>query len=121
MKDLKNSWPWFALSKEESRLWLYEAGGRPTFYWDDYKDLNRIKQAYDEYQPLKYLQYEFIQKHETVAENVTRTAYSDGSEIVTNFSDKPFEYKGEIVPAKDFKLFKPTFWQKVKHFFGAEI
>lgn len=121
VKDPKNNWPWFALSKEESRLWLYEAGGRPTFYWDDYKDLNRIKQAYDEYQPLKYLQYEFIQKHETVAENITRTTYSDGSEVVTNFSDKPFEYKGEIVAAKDFKLFKPTFWQKVKIFFGAEI
>ena len=90
------------------RLKLYEFGGRPTFYGGIRDDnLQPIKEAYDEYQPMKYLQYEFMDDHRELAPDVFLTVYSDGSEVMTNYTDKPFEYKGKCVNAKDYCLFKP--------------
>ncbi|MBE6414894.1 MAG: hypothetical protein E7035_10165 [Verrucomicrobiaceae bacterium] len=106
IKNEKSNWPWHLFDKTTSRLKLYEAGGRPTYYFESYKDMKHIKDAYDEYQPLKYLQYEFIQKHKKLAEGVFLTAYSDGSEIITNYNKTPFTYKNKIVKPEDFKLFK---------------
>ncbi len=89
------------------RLKLYEFGGRPTFYGGIRdNNLKPIKEAYDEYQPMKYLQYEFMDDHRELAPDVFLTVYSDGSEVVTNYTDKPFEYKGKSVNAKDYCLFK---------------
>ena len=100
-------WPWFALSPVESRLKLFEAGGRPSFYWDKYDDMKRIKAAYDEYQPMKHLQYEFIHKHEQIADNVFLTVYSDGTEFITNYNKTPFVYKGVSVSGEDYKMLSP--------------
>ncbi len=97
-------WPWFALSPVESRLKLFEAGGRPSFYWDKYDNMKRIKAAYDEYQPMKHLQYEFIHKHEKIADNVFLTLYSDGTEFITNYNKTPFTYKGVVVEAENYKM-----------------
>ena len=116
-KNLKNSWPWFALSTKESRLKLYEAGCRPAFYWDDYNDLTRIKRAYDEYQPLKHLQFVYIYKHEKIADNVYRTLYENGAEIITNYGKTDFVYNDKTIAAEDFKYIEPTLWQKIKYFF----
>ncbi len=99
--------PYYALkNKTERRLKFFEFGGRLTFYFIDYKNLLPIRDAYNEYQPVKYLQYEFIDDHREVAKNIFTTVYSDGSEILTNYTDNDFEYKGEIVKAKDFRLYK---------------
>ena len=100
-------WPWFAFSPVESRLKLFEAGGRPSFYWDKYDDMKRIKAAYDEYQPMKHLQYEFIHKHEKIADNVFLTVYSDGTEFITNYNKTPFVYKGVSVLGEDYKMLSP--------------
>jgi len=100
-------WPWFAFSPVESRLKLFEAGGRPSFYWDKYDDMKRIKAAYDEYQPMKHLQYEFIDKHEKIADNVFLTVYSDGTEFITNYNKTPFVYKGVSVSGEDYKMLSP--------------
>jgi len=99
--------PYYALkNKTERRLKFFEFGGRLTFYFIDYKNLLPIRDAYKEYQPVKYLQYEFIDDHREVAKNIFTTVYSDGSEILTNYTDSDFEYKGEIVKAQDFRLYK---------------
>ena len=100
-------WPWFAFSPAESRLKLFEAGCRPSFYWDKYDDMKRIKAAYDEYQPMKHLQYEFIQEHKKIADNVFLTLYSDGTEFITNYNKTPFIYKGQTVAAEDYKMLSP--------------
>ena len=90
------------------RLKLAEFGGRPTFYFQPYTPQNiaKIKEAYDEYQPLKYLQYMFMDYHGELAKDVFLTRYSDGSEIVCNYSDKKFPYKGLDISPMDYKLFK---------------
>ncbi|MFA6565056.1 MAG: DUF5696 domain-containing protein [Verrucomicrobiia bacterium] len=105
-----NGFPWFTLNDADRRLKVYEFGGRPTFYFINYADaqLPLIKKAYDEYQPVKYLQYEFMDDHCELAKDVYITVYSDGSEIVSNYSESDFSYKGETMKPKDFKLFKPS-------------
>ncbi|MBE6413701.1 MAG: hypothetical protein E7035_04000 [Verrucomicrobiaceae bacterium] len=93
------------------RLKFIECGGRPTFYWTKYKkqsDIDGIAEAYREYVPMRYLQYEFMDRHEEIAKNVFLTGYSDGSEVVVNYTKKPFEYKGQVVEARDYRLFKPS-------------
>ncbi len=100
----------FIKSKQDRILKLIEFGGRPCFYWINYRKYGvaPIKEAYDLYQPLKYLQYEFIDEHRELAKDIFLTRYSDGSETVVNYTDKDFSYKSEVVKAKSYKLFKPT-------------
>ncbi len=92
------------------RVKCAEFGGRLTYYWNLTHDetLEDVKLAYDEYMQRQYLQYEFMEFHDEIAPNVFVTKYSDGSRIVSNYSDKPFAYKGETVPALDYKLIKPV-------------
>ncbi len=112
-RPAKGGWgPTTSFTPETRRLKFVEFGGRLTYYWNLNSDKNfpDVKQAYDEYQPLKYLQYEFMDFHGEIAKDVFVTKYSDGSEIVTNYSDKEYNYKGKgIVKSMDYKLFKaPT-------------
>lgn len=65
-----------------------------------------IKQAYDEYQPMKYLQYEFMDFHDAIGDKVFLTRYADGSEVVTNYSDQDFPYRGSTIAAMDYELFR---------------
>ena len=106
------------LNATSRRLKLYEFGGRPTFYFNPYTDLKPIKEAYDEYQPVKYLQYEFMESHDEVAKDVFLTRYSDGSEIVCNYSDKAFAYRGRAVKSTDYVLVKPSFMSRFLRLLG---
>ena len=94
------------------RLKLVEFGGRPSYYWalvSDKADFANIKKAQDEYKPMQYLQYEFIDLHKEIAPDVFLTKYSDGSRVVTNYTEKDFNYKNYgVVKALDYKLFKPA-------------
>ena len=92
---------------------VFEYGGRPTYYFrmsrsDAIKDdvLLPVAEAYREYAPTAYLQYEYIDSHREISSGVFVTGYSDGSEVITNYTKKPFAYKGQTVPAEDFKLFR---------------
>ncbi len=95
----------------ELRLKVFEFGGRPSYYGHLMYDENfeDVKTTYDEYQKVKHLQLEFMDYHDEIAPNVFVTKYSDGSQIITNYTDKDFNYKNKgIVKAKDYKLFPST-------------
>ena len=98
----------YVMDPVQRRLKLYEYGGRPTFYFIGYSDdqIIKIREAYEEYQPMKYLQYMFMDYHGEIAPDVFLTRYSDGSEVVTNYTGENFLYKGQNVSALDYKLFK---------------
>ena len=88
------------------RLQFWEYGGRPVFYWQKAEPVGEVLKIYNQYQPMAYLQYEFMDHHAEIAKGVFLTRYSDGSEVITNYNKTPFEYKGRTVAAEDFKLFK---------------
>ncbi len=88
-------------------LKFIEYGGRPLMYfyskfgdnhnWMGDLDLHcgsdeeidaavdAIKAAYDEYEKLKYLQYEFMENHEKLGEGLYRVTYSDGTVITVDY------------------------------------
>lgn len=86
-------------------LRLVEFGGRPIFYSATTNNVSDLKAAYEAYKPLRHLQKEFMQSHEFLAKDVARVTYSDGSEIVCNYTDKPFDYRGRKVGPVAYELF----------------
>lgn len=111
----------YTIKDKTARLKLVEFGGRPVFYfyskfladggnWMGETDITsgtdreltesvrNIKRGYDEFEKLKDLQYEFMDRHDMIAENVFRTGYSDGTEIIVNYGEKPFLYKNKNIP-----------------------
>ena len=100
----RSGWP-------KIRLHHAEFGGRPVFVqtWLGKKNTDKyLKPVYDEYQKVSYLQMEFMDDHKQLADGVFLTVYGNGDEVVTNYSDLTFEYKGEPVFAKDYRLFKKS-------------
>ncbi len=94
---------------QEIRLHHSEFGARPVYYGGWMKPeliKNYVKPLYEEYQKVAHLQLEFMEDHKQLADGVYLTAYSNGDEVVTNYSNITFEYKGKPVFAKDYKLFK---------------
>ncbi len=89
------------------RLHTAEFGGRPVFYggWTNPKDTDKVKLVHDEYKKMSHLQLEFMEDHKQLAPDVYLTAYADGSEVVTNYSKSPYEYRGKSVPARDYLLY----------------
>ena len=97
-------------SAEDRVLKVFEWGGRPMFYYSMYtdSDLADIKRMYDQWQPLKHLQLEFIREHVTLAPGVTSTRYENGEEVVCNASDAPVDYRGATVRPHAHRLFGPA-------------
>ena len=93
---------------EEIRLHHAEFGGRPVYYgaWTNIRNLPKVKELYDEYQNVAYLQLEFMEDHKQLAPDVYLTAYGDGSEVITNYSNEQFDYKGKTVKPRDYLLIK---------------
>ena len=112
-------------SGKERRLKFIEFGGRLTYYGALVKDktLEKVAQAYKEYKPLRYLQLEFMDYHGELAKDVYITRYSDGSEVVSNYTDKDYIYKGQPVKPMDYRLFKPNLsaWEKLKKYIKSKI
>ena len=115
------------------RLKFIEFGGRPLFVWyanflsnsgnwmgKDKEDLTcatddelragvaAIKRGYDEFEQLSDLQFEFMDDHRLLADDVSLTAYSDGTRVVVNHGDKPYIFEGATVPAGDWRRFPKT-------------
>ena len=84
-------------------LKVHEFGGRPVFYYSLYEDVKPLKRAYDDYRRLSHLQYAFMDEHRELAKNVFLTRYSNGEEIIVNYSERPFDWRGRTVGAKQFE------------------
>ena len=94
---------------KDSAAWLHfiEFGGRPLMYlfskfgesknWmgdidlrlvaDEDMDgvIKALRDAYEEYQQLKYLQYEFMENHEKIGDDLYKVTYSDGTVITVDY------------------------------------
>jgi hypothetical protein len=94
---------------KDSAAWLHfiEFGGRPLMYlfskfgerknWMGDIDLRLVSEddlegvikalleAYEEYQQLKYLQYEFMENHEKIGDDLYKVTYSDGTVITVDY------------------------------------
>ena len=120
----------YTLKSPFTRLKLVEYGGRPIFYfysifkstgtsWMGDVDLTsgtdeelatsvrKMKEGYDEFAKLQPLQYEFLESHEQLAPDVFRSTFSDGTEIVCNYSDQPFTYRETLVEPLTYGVFRP--------------
>ena len=91
---------------QKARLKVIEWGGRPTFYYIDYSDLKPMLSFYKDWQNLKYLQYHFMIFHDELSKDVFVSKWDNGDEIITNYTDKPFSYKGQNVEPLSYKLYK---------------
>jgi hypothetical protein len=117
----------YTIKDAATRLMLTEFGGRPFFYfYSNYRDDNgawmgkedltcaddaalaasvaKIKEGYDEYNRLAFLQTEFMDHHEAVAENVYRIRYSSGVEIIANYRLESFDYNGKSIPPQGYGI-----------------
>ncbi|MBO5255213.1 MAG: hypothetical protein J6B07_05250, partial [Opitutales bacterium] len=85
-----------------------EFGGLPVYYvdWTHKQYLPKVKELYDEYQKIAYLQLELMQDHKKLAPDVYLTVYGDGSKVVTNYSKYSFKYEDKVVKSKDYLLIK---------------
>ena len=97
------------LGSTENRLLKFtEFGGRPAFYYIDYKNLEPMKEMYDEYMKLRHLQFEFMESHSEISPNVFLVKYSDGSEMVCNYNESSFDYMGKSVKPMSYELYKAS-------------
>ncbi len=73
----------------------------------NYKDW--IDQAVKEYNSLKDLYRNIydvpMRNHKKLYEGVYRVEYENGTEVIVNYTNKPFSYKGKIVKGEDFVFF----------------
>ncbi len=108
----------YPVKSKANQLRFLEYGGRPAAYihskflssgnhWMGVDDItcateeelqaacDAIAQMYREYMPLQHLQYEFMEKHEKVGENVFETTYSDGTVIRVDYDKETYEVISE--------------------------
>ena len=114
----------------QERFWqlkLIEFGGRPAFYFyskfkDDGKNwmgdgdlgcatdaelaaaVAKIKEGADIYARLSRLQFEFMEEHDSPADGVWRTTYSDGTRVYVNYGNAAAVVDGVTVPPEDWIL-----------------
>jgi hypothetical protein len=92
--------------KETRRLKWIEYGGRPVAYFhQDFhgfkeeigngystakgkmeKCVGRVKESFDDYQAMAFLQYEFMEKHEMLEDGIFKTTYSDGTTVIVDYN-----------------------------------
>lgn len=117
----------FTIKDRDEAMKVVEYGGRPSFYfysafldngknWMGNTDLKcgtkeeldeavkAIKKGYDYLKQMGHLQYEFIDRHECLAEKVYMTTYAEGSKVICNYTDAPYSYKGHKIEAHGWKL-----------------
>jgi len=110
-----------------AKVKLAEYGGRPLFYfnskfvttqknWMGDEDITcgtdqelssgvrAIKAGYDDYKMRSHLETEFMEKHDLIAPQVTRTVYSDGSIIIANTGTSDYNDRGQVVKAISYIL-----------------
>ena len=116
----------YPIKAPHKRLKFIEFGGRPLFVWyanfitgkgnwmgqedlvcatdEELREgVAAIKRGYDDFEKLSDLQYEFMDDHRMLADDVALAEYSDGTRIVVNYGDAPYSFEGASIPAKDWK------------------
>lgn len=88
-------------------LRLVEWGARPSIYELTTATVPELAAMYRFYEGYKRLQLEFMQSHEEVAKGVFLVKYGDGTEVVVNYNDAPYEHCNVAVAPKSYKLFEP--------------
>lgn len=119
----------YTIKEPEVALKMMEYAARPSFYfysgfrddgrnWMGNSDLRcgnaeeltasvtEIKKGYDDMLKLGYLQYEYLENHEEIVPNVFKSTFSDGSEIVCNYSSTTYQYQATNIEVNGYKLFK---------------
>lgn len=103
----------YPIKEEAQHLKFLEYGGRPVMYYyskfgadrnwmgdldlhcatdeDIEKSVDAIKVAYDEYEELKHLQYEFMDNHEKLGDGIYRTTFSDGTKITVDYNNDSYK------------------------------
>lgn len=71
-----------------------------------YKDwLDEATQAYREVNPiLNKVSGQSISTHEKIAEDVFRTVYENGLQVIVNYRDEPFTVDGTTISARDYEV-----------------
>ena len=96
----------FLETAERTFLTLVEYGGRPMYYYCDYRQhIPAIARVYRAWRSLRHLQLEFIREHVRLAPQVFATRYENGEEVVVNYSDTPFAWRGRDVPSLGFEVY----------------
>jgi uncharacterized protein DUF5696 len=117
----------YTIKGDLAKVKLAEFGGRPLFYfhskfvttnrnWMGDEDIScetdealaaavaAVKAGVEDYGRRSHLQTEFMEEHEMLAPEVSRTVYSNGSEIIANCSDDDFVYQGRTVGSLSYVL-----------------
>lgn len=47
-----------------------------------------------------------MEYHGEVAKDISLIRYSNGDEIIVNYSSRPYTYKGKTIPSKAYKFYK---------------
>lgn len=55
------------------------------------KSVSLLKRSYDDFDKLSFLQTEFMESHEKIADNVFKTVYSDGTAIIVDYNKLEFK------------------------------
>ena len=107
------------ITNPKHSLKIVEFGGRPIFYTSHMRDVPYIKKAFDEFKPVRHLQFELMYSHEKIAEGVFITTYEDGSKIISNYNDTAFIYNGKTIKPVNYILISPerSFWDWVVDLF----
>ena len=71
--------------------------GETDFTCDNDEDMTRsvslVKSALDEYEPIRHLQFEFMDRYDILGDGLEMATYSDGTRLVGNFSGTAKEYE----------------------------
>ena len=120
----------YPLKDADSLLEEVEFGGRPSFYYysrfvtesaqrknwmgtvdmrcgtpeEMAESVDALRRSYREYQTRKALQYCYMDKHEKLADGVYRVTYSDGTVILVNRGEQPYE--AEKLAGKSYRIEK---------------
>ena len=65
-----------------------------------------LKRAYDDYEALLYLQYEFMDDHRMIAPKVYRTTYSDGSVMTCDYNNFTYTLEKPGEEARTVEMYK---------------
>lgn len=62
------------------------------------RGIRAVKAEFDRYRELADLQFEFMEEHEELSATLVRVLYSNGDELLINYSEENAQYGGVELP-----------------------